>query len=143
MVLASFKEYLKSLHYKHSHYMYIHVRVRIIRGLFALGVLHTDMMCYTDWMTLVEEDDKNVGELWVQSDGDLWLAGKELKVRFLDDEIPGWRNEKREWINKGDILKIANEWHECGVNAGKDVVPKFVLWEDDDISDITVKFIGR
>ena len=55
MVLALFKGYDKkpSL-YKHSHY--IHVRVRTIHGLFTLGVLQTEMMYYTDWMTLIEKD---------------------------------------------------------------------------------------
>ena len=118
------------------------MRVRNIHGLFALGVFHTDMMCYTDWMTLVEKDDDNVAELWVQSDKHLWPPKKKLKVRFLD-EIPGWRNERRGWINEDDILKIANEWHDCGVDAGKDVVPEFMPCGPDDTGDIRVRFIGN
>ena len=115
------------------------MRVRINHGFFALGVFHTDMMCYTDWMTLVKKDDKNVAELWVLRDEDLWPPKKKLKVRFLDDRIPPWPNDRRGWIDEDEILKIANEWHECG----RDVVPEFVPCGANYTSDIRVKFIGK
>ena len=101
------------------------------------------MMCYTDWMTLVEKDDGRADELWVLTDEDLWLAGKTLKVRFLDDRIPAWPNDGRGHITEEEILKIANEWHQCGVEQGKDVVPEFVPCGADDTADIRVKFIGN
>ncbi|CAI8044530.1 hypothetical protein GBAR_LOCUS24692 [Geodia barretti] len=99
------------------------------------------MMCYTDWMTLVEKDDGRADELWVLTDEDLWLVGKTLKVRFLDDRIPAWPNDGRGHITEEEILKIANEWHQCGVEQGKDVVPEFVPCGADDTADIRVKFI--
>ncbi|CAI8037291.1 hypothetical protein GBAR_LOCUS20843 [Geodia barretti] len=102
-----------------------------------------DMMCYTDWMTLVEKDDGRADELWVLTDEDLWLAGKTLKVSFLDDRIPAWPNDGRGHITEEEILKIANEWHQCGVEQGKDVVPEFVPCGADDIADIRVKFIDN
>jgi hypothetical protein len=96
------------------------------------------MMCYTDWMTLVEKDDGGADELWVIRDEDLWPAGKKLKVRFLDERIPAWPNDRRGHITEEEILEIANEWHQCGVN---DVVPEFVPCGADDTADIRVKFI--
>ena len=106
-------------------------------------MLPTDMMCYTDWMTLVEKDDGTAAELWVQSDSDLWPARKNLKVRFLDDRIPAWENDRSGWIDQEEILEIANEWHQCGVEQGNDVVPVFVRCGPNDTSDIRVKFIGN
>ncbi|CAI8000685.1 hypothetical protein GBAR_LOCUS3005 [Geodia barretti] len=100
------------------------------------------MMCYTDWMTLVEKDDGRADELWVLRDEDLWPAGnKTLKVRFLDKRIPAWPNDRRGYITEEEILMIANEWHQCGVEQGNDVVPEFVSCGADDIADIRVKFI--
>ena len=100
-------------------------------------------MCYTDWMTLVEKDDSRAAELWVVKGEDLWPARKKLKVRFLK-VIPPWLNEgRRGYITEDEILKIANEWHQCGVEQGNDVVPEFVPCGPNDTSDIRVKFIGN
>ena len=46
-------------------------------------------------------------------------------------------------ITEDEILKIANEWHQCGVEQGNDVVPEFVPCGPNDTSDIRVKFIGN
>ena len=69
---------------------------------------------------------------------DLWLGKKELKVRFMSD-IPVWRDENNRLITEDVILKIANEWHQCGLN----VVPKFVECIGGEASDIRVQFIGK
>ena len=83
-------------------------------------------------------DQKDDGKAAEQRDKDLWPPGAKLKVRFLD-RIPAWPNDRRGWIDEDQILKIANEWHECG----RDVVPEFVPCGPDDSSDIRVKFIGK
>lgn len=100
------------------------------------------MICFTDWITLSGKNDGKTAKLWSERD-DLWPAGKKLKVRFKDRRIPPWYNDRCHYIHEDEILEIANEWHQCGVNAGKDVVPEFVRCGPDDISDILVKFIGK
>ena len=130
-----------SLRAKYSYIIlcvFIHPREHPICSTFII-MLQTGMICYTDWMTLVEKDDENVAELWVLRDEDLWPAGKKLKVRFLDDRIPPWPNDRHGWIDEDQILKTANEWHECG----RDVVPEFVPCGANDTSDIRVKYIGK
>lgn len=95
------------------------------------------MMCFTDWETMVEEDDVRVSELWVLTDEDLWPAGKKLKVQFLN-KIKAWRREDGQFISKDDIITIANEWHKCGT-----VVPEFLPCKSGETGDIRVQFIGR
>ena len=54
------------------------------------------------------------------------------------NEIPRWRNEKGNFISTDDILKIANEWHDCNPA----VVPKFVPYKNRGPNDIRIKFTG-
>ena len=102
----------------------------------------TDMTCYTDWITLVEKGDGRAAELWIISNTDLWPQRKKLKVRFLNDILP-WRREDRQFISEVDILRIANEWHQCGVDVKNDLVPEFVPWHQGETSNIRVEFIGK
>ena len=50
---------------------------------------------------------------------------KVLKVHFMN-HILAIRKEDGDFLNTGDVLDIANGWHRCGIEAGRDVVPKFV-----------------
>ena len=82
-------------------------------------------------------------ELWVKHVHQLWKQGQHLIVHFLDEKVPPtWVNARGGYITEDEILEIANEWHQCGVELGQNVVPKFVKCEGDDVPDIQVKY-GR
>ena len=102
------------------------------------------MMCYTDWMTLIEKKDySRAAAIWAKCKHDLWAQGQELKVKFPAGDVPPtWKNDSDHYIRKEEILHIANEWHRCGVEAGRDVVPKFVECGFGEIPHIEVVY-GR
>ena len=97
-------------------------------------------MCLTDWMTLQDDDDEEAAELWAADTLFLWNQ-KEINVHFTN-KILAWRNEKGNFISPEEILSIANEWHQCGIDAGKDVVPMFIN-DDSKPSNIRIEFIGK
>ena len=98
------------------------------------------MMCLTDWMALQDDDDEQAAELWAADTSFLWNQ-KEINVRFMN-KILAWRNEEGNFISTKEILSIANEWHECGIDAGKNVVPWFIN-DDSKPSSIRIEFIGK
>ena len=65
-----------------------------------------------------------------------------LKVHFMN-HILAIRKEDGDFLNTGDVLDIANGWHRCGIEAGRDVVPKFVHFREESDSDIRVQFTGK
>lgn len=66
-------------------------------------------------------------------------AKKEIKVRFKNVIPPYWKKALGVHLkNENEILHIANEWHQCGVN----VVPRFIACMDDN-PDIVVEFGGK
>jgi hypothetical protein len=99
-------------------------------------------MCYTDWMVLASKKESGDAELFVLHKSLCWSPQKKLKVGFLDEITPAWPNGRGDSITRPEILTIANDWYRCGVNAGIDVVPEFVMCGPNDTSDIRVKFIG-
>lgn len=95
-------------------------------------------MCYTDWITLFDDDDdERIAAAFIADTKHLWPK-KEIQVFFMN-KIPPWENDKDGYISKEEILEIANEWHECG----PDVVPKFVECTTRELSNIRVMFIGK
>lgn len=69
---------------------------------------------------------------------------KVLRVHFKNTLPEGWKNSSGGPLtNAEEILQIANEWHQSGVNANNDVVPKFILCENGEAPDIIVEFRGK
>ena len=91
-------------------------------------------MCYTDWMTLGGEED----ELFYVEKKHLWKK-KELKVHFINPMLTCPKKNG----TPADVIEIANDWHRSGTQAGRDVVPKFVLFTGEEGSDIRVRYIGK
>ena len=85
---------------------------------------------------------KPAKKLFVESKKYLWPKGKRLQVKFCS-QIPAWRKDdgSGNCISTDDILAVANEWHQCGVDARVDVVPEFVHYKQGK-SDIRVEFSG-
>ena len=118
--------------------------IRLLSNFLFLYMYETAMMCYTDWMALIEKKDySRAAAIWAKCKHDLWPQGQELKVKFPAGDVPPtWKNDSDHYIRKEEILHIANEWHRCGVEAGRDVVPKFVECGFGEIPDIEVEY-GR
>ena len=102
-----------------------------------------DIMCYTDVLTLPCNEGTHTArfaEGHIEDRDCLWCK-KKLKVYFMNvDDMPNsWKDSDGDRITRKEILKVANEWHECNDS----VVPKFVPCDKIHESDIRVEFIGK
>ena len=93
------------------------------------------MGCF-DWD--VESEDVQVDEaaLYQAHDDLLWPSNKVLKVFFFS-HVPSTIEYKNDRVNKRDIIDWMNEW-----SPGESPVPKFVMADNRDDSDIRIEFSG-
>ena len=91
-------------------------------------------------MTL-DDDGGEEDELFYAEKEHLWEK-KELKVHFINPMLTCPKKNGHP-LTAADVIEIANDWHRSGTQAGRDVVPKFVLFTGEEGSDIRVQYIGK